>query len=171
MYSRYQNRPEESLHPPKNYSGWAFAERKKETRPPSSHRIDVALPSPAPESKAATSPSPCTSASSPDTAPHLPPPSDRRESHAQEHLHTYDSRSKGENDTPHREHCDRDGQTEAAEKPSSSIGLPAGLGKRFPFSHGIGSDELILLGLIFLLSQNEHESDLPLWLTLLLFSG
>jgi hypothetical protein len=51
------------------------------------------------------------------------------------------------------------------------IGLPAALGKKFPFSHGIGSDELILLGLIFLLSQNEHETDLPLWLTLLLFSG
>ncbi len=165
MYSRYQNRPEQEVRLPKNYSGWAFAERKSEPRPTPSHRIDVALPSPPPESTPPPSPPPTDL---PPPIPALLPPAHEQLSQPsvpqhEEHVHK-------EADT-----CPStrggDIKTEASCTSALPIGLPAGLGKKFPFSHGIGSDELILLGLIFLLSQNEYETDLPLWLTLLLFSG
>ncbi|MBE6601658.1 MAG: hypothetical protein E7637_04030 [Ruminococcaceae bacterium] len=41
----------------------------------------------------------------------------------------------------------------------------------FPFGHGLGFEELLLLGLILLLSQTEENSDIALWLVLLLFCG
>ena len=37
--------------------------------------------------------------------------------------------------------------------------------------HGIGFEELLLLGLIFLLAGSEESSDVVLWLVLLLFCG
>ena len=157
MYSRYQSRPENELHLPKNYSGWAFAERKGAPQP-TPHRIDVALPSPPPEStvphSAPLGPMPPSAPSLPPSHEPLPPPStpSHEKFPCEKHTHAEDT---------HKEH----------QQGIAPIGLPAALGKKFPFSHGIGSDELILLGLIFLLSQNEHETDLPLWLTLLLFSG
>ena len=51
------------------------------------------------------------------------------------------------------------------------LSLLEGTGKAFPFSHGIGSEELLLLGLILLLARNGQDSDMILWLALLLFSG
>ncbi len=45
------------------------------------------------------------------------------------------------------------------------------LGLSFPFSHGIGFEELLILGLILLLSQNGGERDVVLVLALLLFCG
>lgn len=50
-------------------------------------------------------------------------------------------------------------------------GLFGNLGHAFPFSHGIGFDELLLIGLIILLSSNGQDHDLILWLALLLFCG
>ena len=52
--------------------------------------------------------------------------------------------------------------------------LPAGLqtlfGGRLPaFPGGMGFEELLLLGLILLLSHNDRQSDVVLWLALLLF--
>ena len=41
----------------------------------------------------------------------------------------------------------------------------------FPFSHGIGFEELFIIALIILLSKNEQSSEMVLWLTLLLFCG
>ncbi|MBQ2734229.1 MAG: hypothetical protein IJF33_00200, partial [Clostridia bacterium] len=41
----------------------------------------------------------------------------------------------------------------------------------FPLSHGIGFDELLIIGLILLLSRNGQDNDLILWLVLLLFCG
>ena len=46
-----------------------------------------------------------------------------------------------------------------------------GLGKAFPFSHGVGFEELLLLGLILLLGQSGSDPDMILWLALLLFCG
>ena len=40
-----------------------------------------------------------------------------------------------------------------------------------PFLQGIGFEELLLLGLIVLLSHSEKGNDIVLWLALLLFSG
>lgn len=50
-------------------------------------------------------------------------------------------------------------------------GLFGDLGKAFPLSHGIGFDELLLLGLILLLAQSGKDQDTLLWLALLLFCG
>ena len=50
-------------------------------------------------------------------------------------------------------------------------GLLGDLGKAFPLSHGIGFDELLLLGLILLLAQSGKDQDTLLWLALLLFCG
>lgn len=44
-------------------------------------------------------------------------------------------------------------------------------GNTFPFGHGIGFDELLLLGLIVLLAHNDHDPDILLLLALLLFCG
>ncbi|MBQ9806520.1 MAG: hypothetical protein IJW49_08465 [Clostridia bacterium] len=62
------------------------------------------------------------------------------------------------------------------QKEESSSALPVssffgGLGKGLPLSHGLGFEELLLLGLILLLSQTEQSSDIVLWLALLLFCG
>lgn len=148
MYSRYQNRPEKPVRPPENYSGWAFAERRGDGKASATHRIDVAKPSPPPES-----------ALPPRTL--LPPP-------AEDTMPQRQTSTPGEiaevTAAPTKE-CD------PPPKSSTHDGWLSGLGKSFPFSHGIGSEELILLGLILLLSQNEQDPDLPLWLVLLLFSG
>ena len=50
-------------------------------------------------------------------------------------------------------------------------GLFGGLGSAFPFSHGVGFEELLILGVILLLARSEGENDLILWLALLLFCG
>ena len=55
--------------------------------------------------------------------------------------------------------------------PPSSSNVLGGLGKSFPFSHGIGFDELLLLGLILLLAQSKKDHETLLWLALLLFCG
>ena len=59
--------------------------------------------------------------------------------------------------------------TETALTPLS--GMLGRTGSIFPFSHGIGFDELLLLGLIVLLSHSEASSEIVLWLVLLLFCG
>ncbi|MBR2926371.1 MAG: hypothetical protein IKC31_02195 [Clostridia bacterium] len=50
-------------------------------------------------------------------------------------------------------------------------GLFGNLGLSFPFSHGIGFDELLILGVMLLLAGSEQESDTLLFLCLLLFCG
>ncbi|MBQ8431725.1 MAG: hypothetical protein IJX28_02470 [Clostridia bacterium] len=70
-----------------------------------------------------------------------------------------------------------------AEEPSPAPTLPlplppphpappaGGLGISLPFLHGIHSDDLLLLGLILLLAQNQQDTSTLLWLALLLFCG
>lgn len=64
---------------------------------------------------------------------------------------------------------------ETPQKEKHSPSVPAlrlgNLGVSFPFSHGIGFEELLILGLILLLSQNGEERDVVLILALLLFCG
>ncbi|MBQ9131909.1 MAG: hypothetical protein IJX62_05520 [Clostridia bacterium] len=45
------------------------------------------------------------------------------------------------------------------------------IGSAFPFSHGLGFDELLILGLILLLARNDGDSDIIPFLALLLFCG
>ena len=96
---------------------------------------------PRPRPVAATKPSPPPPLKNPPPALLLPP---------------CEERTKKEDETP---------AISLIEKPFEK------LGKAFPFSHGIGFDELLLLGLIILLSQSGRDSDMVLWLALLLFCG
>ena len=45
------------------------------------------------------------------------------------------------------------------------------LGTSLPFSHGLGFDELLILGLMLLLAQNDHDPEILPLLALLLFCG
>lgn len=65
----------------------------------------------------------------------------------------------------------KEAQPTAAVSLLKSPRLLGGLGSSFPFSHGIGFEELLILGLIFLLSQGETDSSTVLLLGLLLFCG
>lgn len=63
-------------------------------------------------------------------------------------------------------------ESEPKEPPAlPASGLFGNLGKHLPLSQGLGFEELLLLGLILLLSQTEQSSDIVLWLALLLFCG
>jgi hypothetical protein len=56
--------------------------------------------------------------------------------------------------------------------PSSPLpGLFGGHSRIDSWLHGIGFEELLLLGLILLLAGSEESSDVVLWLVLLLFCG
>lgn len=41
----------------------------------------------------------------------------------------------------------------------------------FPFLHGLGFEELLIMGMILLISQGENAADTVFWLTLLLLCG
>ena len=152
MYSRYHDPSERPIQIPENYGGSAFSNRRfsapEEGRSEPMRRIDVAKPTPLAEK---TVP--------PGMAPPkpilLPPP---REEHKKEAA----------------EPTDRPVPNEKPPVPASPSALQAPLGTHtngFPFSHGIGFDELLIMGLILLLSRSGQESDLILWLMLLLFCG
>ena len=73
---------------------------------------------------------------------------------------------------PPPEHRDPPPAPDKKPAPSDAArGLLAALPHAFPFAHGLGSEELLLIGLIILLSRCEQDSDMVLWLTLLLFCG
>ena len=180
MYSRYHDRPERSIQIPENYSGCAFSETGVPIDAPQrgtsgTHRIDVGKPSPR-ETAESVTPSERPIAPPPPRQILLPPPSAHEEAH----------------DAPESSRSDR-GETpdavpasiggEPTEKkpggphpasrdlPSPFRNLFGRMGSAFPFSHGIGFDELLILGLILLLARNDSDSDLILWLVLLLFCG
>ena len=60
-----------------------------------------------------------------------------------------------------------DGHKESPPPVSHAPALPLHVG--VPFLHGIGFEELLILGLILLLSHTDEQSDVILWLALLLF--
>lgn len=146
MYSRYQNRPERPVQLPENYSGIAFS-RKSEPdvakRSTESIRQTTAPPkSPYP----ARLPSP--------VPPPLPEP-------IQEEL---------PEEAPQQPPPPVPSPVPSA-LPHAVEGLLGNFKNSFPFGHGMGSEELLLIGLILLLSQNGEDRDMILWLALLLFSG
>lgn len=143
MYSRYNNRPERPIKVPENYSGYAFSERR-EPQNDITHRIDVAKPTPAPAKE-----TPSDVAMPPPPRTLLLPPAKVAE---------------GKVSTP-------------PEKAAETVSMPLFEGvlgrgiKTFPFGHGIGFEEMLLIGLIILLHGSEQGSDMVLWLALLLFMG
>lgn len=157
LYSRYHNRSDEPLRVPENYSGYAFSGgRARQETPP--RQIDIAKPTPAPQK--------------PDLPPALPsaspgedvPKTSVRAEVPKTPLEA--PNSLGEH--PH--------QKEENARQAQSVGLSEQIlprigGAGFPFGHGIGFDELLLLGLIVLLHGSEQGSDVVLWLILLLFMG
>ena len=170
MYSRYHDRPERPIQVPENYSGCAFSDRRSSADDLSSYsaprRIDVAKPTPPPE------PNPSQGMPPPPRTILLPPPKEqtRREPPCEEKTPTQApppcaERSKEE--TAHRE----DHRERSAAFLQPFQGLFGNVGPAFPFSHGLGFDELLIIGLIILLSHSGQDSDLILWLALLLFCG
>lgn len=111
--------------------------------PPPSHREPPIKPHPHPVDAARPSPPPKKTPPLPPPAPLSPstPPSDRVPENAD------------------------------ILPPSPQKGFSEVLGGAFPFSHGIGSEELLLLGLILLVAQSGKDPDVILWLALLLFCG
>jgi len=147
MYSRYHNAEVKSVQLPENYSGCAF------TQPKSSY-----------------------SESKPISREHFSPPDVHRMEIAKPTLPKEPQKDTSPEDLPPRNELqkppDQDCETEAslptAASPASFLG---NLGKHLPFSGGLGFEELLLLGLILLLSQTDQSSDVVLWLALLLFCG
>lgn len=174
MYSRYHNRTDTPIQIPENYGGCAFSETGGSAAGgAAAHRIDVAKPTPPVQEE----PPPNTDTRASSDVPPPPPSSDsvtcllptRKES---EHR----AKSDAEEAVTHR-HEPRE-ETEKGIRPPRGRELPTPLhtlfgkmGSAFPFSHGIGFDELLILGVILLLARNEDDSDLILWLVLLLFCG
>ena len=149
MYSRYHDRPERPVTLPENYSGCAFSAYRDTKNDAASHRIDVAKPTPPPEAVATNMPPP--------PRPVLLPPAERP------------ATEPPKKDPPPPAPCE---EATAHPAPKASLhGLFDNLGRAFPLSHGFGFDEILIIGLIFLLANNDRDSDLILWLALLLFCG
>lgn len=157
MYSRYHERPERPVRLPENYSGCAFSAREAEKggevgeERSVPRRVEIGRPTPPPARPAEEA---------------LPlPERDERRAEMPPKLPVVAEESDEEEDAPN-----------TAASPAGAIlkpfgGLLGNVGHAFPFSHGIGFDEILLLGLILLLSRDEEGSDLVLWLALLLFCG
>ena len=156
MYSRYHDRPDRPIRLPENYGGCAFSEREasSETEPrggerAASRRLEVGRPTPPPRIA--------------DDFSVLASEEKRVEMPPELPVVTEDEED-GENAPP-----SGDSPVNAFLRPLG--GLFGNVGRAFPFSHGIGFDEILLIGLILLLSREEQSSELVLWLALLLFCG
>ena len=161
MYSRFPERP--PIRVPEHYSGCAFTERKDaryaaQDLPPKQPPAGLEIGKPtAPPQKPTSQPTqefllpPPVAKAPPDRCtPPAPPPS---------------TESEPPKDNP---------PPPPPPPPAMQTfqNLFGHLGNAFPFSHGIGFDELLILSLILLLSRNgEQDSDLILLLGLLLFCG
>lgn len=150
MYSRYSAKADKPIQIPEHYSGVAFSASKR-TAPPSAKPtptfLDVATPTPPPLE---IPPEPREEIPSVvRDVPVLAPVSEKNE------------------------HIREKTQVAASLSPivSPLSSLFGSIGHAFPFSHGIGFEELLILGLILLLSRNDGEPDVILLLGLLLFCG
>ena len=146
MYSRAKDRPRSPIRLPDHYSGWAFRDL------PPNDTQDLPLPHSAPPDALSLSPRPMQE-SEPCHSPTSPPT------------------------PPCEEHPAAPTPSCAPQKPPSPSFLQpfehlfGKIGSAFPFSHGLGFDELMILGLILLLSHSDHDPDVLLLLGLLLFCG
>ena len=157
MYSRYSDRPEKGIQIPEHYSGCAFSGVRPDL--PLPRHLGVAKPTPA---------APVPPAAPERDRPPAPPEKDRPPTpppHAEEHREKEDPSVARED-------------TKTSEKSSSHKDLPlpfghlfSHLGKSMPFADGLDFDQLLILGLILLLLKNDRDSDVVLWLGLLLLCG
>lgn len=146
MYSRAKDRPKAPIRLPDHYSGWAFrdlppTDEAQQAPLPHTAPPDVIVPTSSIQTEEHSSCDACPSFSALPPPPQPIPP------------------------------C-----PPPPKPPSPSFFQPfenllGKVGSSFPFSHGLGFDELIILGLIILLAHNDHDPDILLLLGLLLFCG
>ena len=148
MYSRYSQK-DETFQIPEHYSGCAFPTQKNRSAAP--------LP---------RTPSSFLEVGKPVTPP---PPSPSEKVEIIQDPPREESPSPNQSAKSVSIEKEPDEQTKSAFAPLPK--LLGNLGSAFPFTHGLGFEELLILGLIILLSRNEEESDLILLLGLLLFCG
>ncbi len=171
MYSRYDHRQEHPIKLPENYGGTAFSETAQTpprpvTRDLPPRQLEIGKPTPPSDRPTAEMPPPPRPIV-------LPPPKKEWEAPRQELPTQYSASVPKETlvdptSLPH--------EKSVSDRPTSSLlqpfeGLFSHAGHTFPFAHGIGFDELLIIGLILLLSRTEQDSDAVLWLALLLFCG
>ena len=147
MYSRAKDRPRSPIRLPDHYSGWAFRDL------PPNDTQDPPLPHSAP----------------PDAIPLSP-----RSTQESESCHSPTVSP----EPPCEQHQNSSAPPcfPSQKPPPPSFLQPfehlfGKVGSAFPFSHGLGFDELMILGLIILLSHSDHDPDVLLLLGLLLFCG
>ena len=148
MYSRYHNPDGKAMKLPENYSGCAFTPQKSAFPEPKQLPREHFTPPSEPRRMEVAKP----------TLSSYPP---------KEHTLEAQPMQKDPSPSPLEDHT-----TEAAQPPAPpALGFLGNLGKHFPPASGLGFEELLLLGLILLLSQTDQSSDVVLWLALLLFCG
>jgi len=165
MYSRAKDRPKAPIRLPDHYSGWAFRD------PPPNDTPEEPIPHRAPPDAIPLSPS-THNDSSDDT--HLSVPTYEAVPHVPSARQDVPCDPTPSRDLPPHAltpPCDVQKKSPAHSPSPSWMHSLGKIGSAFPFSHGLGFDELILLGLILLLSHNDHDPDVLLLLGLLLFCG
>ena len=149
MYSRFSGKQERVTQLPEHYGGYAFSKQTTEGReeikkqsPPAV--FEVAKPTPLHREE------PLKGAANSERGE-----AECRFDNMADECHTVPLMTEGEK----------------SDKKAAPTGLFGGLGNAFPFSHGIGFEELLILGLILLLAREDGDRDAILWLGLLLFCG
>ena len=155
MYSRYSDRPDKGIQVPEHYSGCAFSGYRTDASP--ARHLGVAKPTP-------VSPTPpdTPERDRPPTPLPLPDPPPRGPAPSQDPPRDQDAVKILE--PPPKPHS-------AKELPLPFGHLFSHLGKSMPFSNGLDFDQLLILGLILLFLKNDQDSDVILWLGLLLLCG
>lgn len=147
MYSRFSGERERPIQIPEQYSGWAFSRDRpaKQVPPPLQKQ-----------------PSPLVGVAKPSPSSHFPIQEEQKEQIL-------------DNSPPTEENTDKTTDAFKQEKkpplPTPLLPLFGNLGHAFPFSHGIGFEELLILGLLILLSRNDCDTETILLVGLLLFCG
>ncbi|MBQ7334856.1 MAG: hypothetical protein IJW92_00060 [Clostridia bacterium] len=162
MYSRYQYRPEKRIQIPDHYSGCAFSARQRGEEP-MPHYPEVSRPTPR------------ESTEEPAALP-LPPPVLLPSRPEEEEIHKPTSPDEEEPSCDESKHTQKEElheQKKHSELPEPLKNLLGNMhiGKRMSFADGLDFDQLLILGLILLLANSEQDSDIVLWLGLLLLCG
>ena len=147
MYSRFSSEREPPVQIPEQYSGWAFS---RDRGPKSAPTTTSQKPSSAflDVAKPSYSPHPQEAAKERPLSEEQPSDQD----------HTVETQEVFK-------------QERKPSLPSPLLPLFGNLGHAFPFSHGIGFEELLILGLLILLSRNNCDTETILLIGLLLFCG
>ena len=156
MYSRYDHRRDSTVRLPENYSGTAFLGNaiSPATHEPTAQRIEIGKPSSretAPRERLPiTDPPQKTTWEAPKQKPPV------KESGIEERIHPPSANAPS---------------APSHHPPMTPPTLGGLLDHAFPLAHGLGFEELLLIGLIILLAHGEQSSNVTTWLALLLFCG